>query len=104
MFGRSCERYEQELESLNKSPEFSAVFEEHRQIIEYVSTHSGVNMTKDNIMSAFTRFSNVYDILLNEVGFALDHVLYCKQFISTPQGGGGFNSASVSLHLVQFSA
>ena len=70
MSGRLCERYELEKDQLNKSPELAAVFEEHRDLIEYVSTRSGAKMTKDDINEAIVHFAEVYDTLLIEVDFA----------------------------------
>lgn len=68
---RHCERYELEKDLLNNSPEFTAFFDEHRDIFEYVSTHSGVEMTRDDVFQAISDFSDIHDALLVEVDRAI---------------------------------
>ena len=66
---RPCERYNLEKYLLNTLPELEAFFEEHRTIFEYVSTHSGEEMTKDDICQSIEDLNSIYSSLSIEVNF-----------------------------------
>ena len=72
------------MDLLNNSPEFDAFFEEHRTLFEYVSTHSGKEMTKDDIYQAIEDINNIHDTLFVEVNLTEFFHLKCIPFSLFP--------------------
>lgn len=62
-----CERYKNEKDALNRSPEMKDYYFKHREIFNFAAAHSGLEMSSNDINKALLNSFNLNDILSIEV-------------------------------------
>lgn len=66
-FKAPCQKYDLERALVTNSPELQAYYLEHKKIFDYVATHSGFEITSDDVLTAVERVWDLYDDLFIEV-------------------------------------
>ena len=76
--GQPCEKFDLKYDLLNDFPELAAFYENYRETFEYLSNHSGLKLSENNICGAISIASVIYNALLFEVKLLLLYEFWRK--------------------------